>query len=91
MPPVRRKKLEPDKPPTPDDVWRQKRMESCARAGAVWLKGSVNLQRPIKSLTLLELTNLAQNITDRWIVVTSYRMATAPESVEAIEGQSVLG
>jgi len=47
--------------------------------------------RPINSLTLPELVNLAQNITDRWIVVTSHRMHTAPESDTAREGDSVLG
>lgn len=85
-----RKEKPPKYVPTPDDEWRAKRMESCAKAGAQWLKGSVNLMRPISSLTLPELTALAQNITDRWIVVTSHRIFTAPTSKEATDGRELL-
>lgn len=86
-----KRKAKADKPPTPDDEWRTKRMESCAKAAIGYLKDSVNLQRPIGTLKMVELMNLAQAITDRWIVVTSHRMVTAPSSHEAAEGQSVLG
>lgn len=57
----------------------------------MWLKGSINLQRPVSSLTLVELTNLAQNITDRWIVVTSHRIANNPDSAESLEGVNLIG
>ena len=60
---------------TADDEWCAMAYESAARAVAKWLKGSVNTQRPINSLKLPELVNLAQAAIHDWIVKGSEREA----------------
>ena len=59
--------------PTVADKWCDMAYESAARAIAKWLKGSVNTQRPINSLKLPELVNLAQAAIHDWIVLESKR------------------
>lgn len=47
--------------------------EAAARDMAAWLKGTVNTQRPINSLKLPELINLATHVITSWIVRESER------------------
>lgn len=61
--------------PTADDEWCAMAYESAARAIARWLKGSINTQRPINSLKLPELVNIAQSAIHDWIVKGSEREA----------------
>lgn len=60
---------------TADDEWCATAYESAARAIARHLKGSVNTQRPINSLKLPELVNVAQAAIHDWIVKGSEREA----------------
>lgn len=68
-PPVR------ERPPNPDDQWVDELRTSCARAMGQHLKGSVNLMRPISSLTRPELEALAEACTAHWIVAVSKKKA----------------
>lgn len=61
--------------PNPDDAWVDALRESCARATAVCLKQAVNVDRPIRSLTLVEMMGLAEACTAHWIVEVSKRLA----------------
>jgi hypothetical protein len=79
---VRRPKSPPPARVTADDEFANTLREECARAGAKWLKESVNIQRPIGTLKLPEMCGLAEAITARWIVLVSQR-AAAPEVTES--------
>lgn len=64
------------RPPNADDQFVDALRESCARTMATWLKEAVNTQRPIRSLTLLEMMGLAEACTAHWIVEVSKRITT---------------
>jgi hypothetical protein len=57
------------------DLWEQQVMTKCAKAMAVWLKGSVRLTRPINSLTKDELEKMAIQAVHTWIVEASHRIS----------------
>ena len=64
-----------ERPPNPDDQWCDALRTSCARAMGQHLKGSINLMRPISSLTKPELEALAEACTAHWIVEVSKKVA----------------
>lgn len=57
-----------------EDVWLYALRDQCARAIAEYLKESVNLQRPIASLSKAEMHGMAQAATSRWIKAVSERI-----------------
>lgn len=61
-------------PPTADDIWQDQTNEKCARAMALWLKGSINTQRPINTLKLEEMKAMAQTVISEFIVEASHRV-----------------
>lgn len=69
----RDKEIKPEARYTADDEWQDKLRETCARAGAHWLRDAVNIRRPIASLTLTDMCGLAEAITSTWIVKVSQR------------------
>lgn len=60
-----------------EDVWLEQLRQQCAQAIADYLKQSVNLQRPIASLSRAEMHGMAEAATSRWIVAVSERIADA--------------
>ena len=60
--------------PNPDDAWLEQLREGCARAMATHLREAVNTMRPIKTLTLVEMKNLAEACTAHWIVAVSKKV-----------------
>lgn len=64
-----------ERPPNPDDEWVDALRESCARTMATHLKESLNVLRPINSMTLPEMMGLAEACTAHWIVEVSKRVA----------------
>jgi hypothetical protein len=69
--------------PNPDDAWLDHVRAECAKAVGEWLEGSVRLDRPIRSLTSLELQCIAEAATSRWIVLASQRIAEWPDAPES--------
>lgn len=65
------------------DVWSDHVRAECAKAVGEWLEGSVRLDRPIRSLTVAELQNIAETATSRWIVLASQRIANDPNDSES--------
>ena len=63
-----RQKPKPPKPPSPADAWQRATNEKCARAMALWLKETVNTQRPINTLKLEELVAMAENCVSAFII-----------------------
>ena len=63
-----------------DDVWADHVRAECAKAVGEWLEGSVRLERSVRSLTSSELQGIAEAATSRWIVLTSQRIAQAPDA-----------
>lgn len=57
-----------------EDVWLDYLRNECAKAIADYLKQSVNLQRPIASLSRAEMHGMAEAATSRWIVGVSERI-----------------
>lgn len=57
-----------------EDVWLYSLRDQCARAIAEYLKQSVNLQRPIASLSKAEMHGMAEAATARWIKIVSERI-----------------
>jgi len=70
-------------PVTLDDIWLEYLREECALAVIAWLKGSINLDRPVRSLRLSEFRGMAEAATSRWIVLVSQRMKEKPVPEEA--------
>jgi len=64
---------------SPDDAWADRVRAECAKAVGAWLEGSVRLDRPIRSLTFMELEHLAEAATTRWIVLASEKLARSPD------------
>jgi hypothetical protein len=60
---------------TPDNIWFDDCDKAVAKAMAAWLQQSINIARPIKSLTGSELTRLARHTVDTWIAMQSRRAA----------------
>ena len=81
---MRRKKkcATPSSSAAPDAAWLTELRTRCARAAARWLKG-LNIQRPICTLTSVELQALSEAITAEWIVAVSEKMKEAPDTVPA--------
>lgn len=79
-----REKLPPRKP-NPDDAWCDHLRAECAKAIVLWMKGSLNPARPIKSLTFDEMQGMAEAATSRWIVLVSERHANPPPGVDMTE------
>jgi hypothetical protein len=75
----RNKKPVPPKPPSNDDLFADELREAVARSIARALKASVNLERPIRTLTLAEMKVLAEAATSTWIVLASKRIAECEE------------
>ena len=73
-----------------DDEFASHLREQCAAAAIEWLKKSVNLDRPIRSLKMPEFLSLAEAVTARWIVVASEKIAEDPQSPEAKKVASIL-
>lgn len=78
------------RPPNEDDAFVDALRESCARAMATWLKNSVNTQRPINTLKLPEMMELAEACTAHWIVEVSKRIATDEMSPKVQEYRNLL-
>jgi hypothetical protein len=78
------------RPPNPDDQWVDALRESCARAMAAHLKQSVNTLRPINSMSLPEMMNLAEACTSHWIVETSKKIASEELSPTLREYKNLL-
>jgi hypothetical protein len=72
----------PPRPVDEADVWEEEITELCAKAMAIWLKGSLHLSRPINSLTRTELKNLARTAVHVWIAAASERVTQTPDPVE---------
>jgi hypothetical protein len=71
---MRRSPTKPAKREVTDaDVWAAEANEKVAAQMAAWLKGSVNLARPIASLTRDEMTRLASVAVGTWIALASQR------------------
>ena len=90
---VRRRKAPPLKlPPSEDDIWLARLHTECARAAAQWLKGSVNLERQIKTLTLPELKGLAAAVESKWICLVAARLVapTVPFTTEEASAYAAL-
>ena len=68
------KKKRPRVPPSDDDLWLDELHTRCGKAAARWLKVVVNIERPIKSLTLAELKNLASAIEGEWVKSVAERL-----------------
>jgi hypothetical protein len=69
--------------PNPDGAWLDHVRAECARAVGEWLEGTVRLDRPIRSLTFLELQCIAEAATSRWIALASQRIAERPDAPES--------
>jgi hypothetical protein len=63
-----------ERPPNPDDDWLEVLRDGCARAMATHLKNSCNTDRAIRSLTLVEMKNLAEACAAHWIVAVSKKL-----------------
>lgn len=57
------------------DQWLAETRTACAKAAVAWLKGSLNTQRAIRSLSLAEMESLCEAVTSAWIVRASHRLA----------------
>jgi hypothetical protein len=79
------------RPPTADDLWLDELREGCARAMATYLKEGTNTQRPIRSLTLAEMKNLAEACTAKWIVMVSKKIAEDRAAVKPEYANLLLG
>lgn len=66
------------RPPNCDDQWVDALRESCARAMGQHLKLALNIQRPINTITKVEMMALAEACTAHWIVEVSKKI-TAEE------------
>lgn len=62
-----------------DDVWCDHLRAECAAALAQHLSAAVNISRPIKSLSRLELYGAAEAVTARWIQLVSQRIQDVSE------------
>lgn len=72
---------------TADDVWAAGANAKVAEAMAAWLKGSVHLSRPISSLTRDEMTRLATNAVNTWIVLASQRVNDKTIPADALKSK----
>ena len=87
----RRRKQPPAKrPPSADDEWAKYRNTMLAKQMANWLKQTINVQRPIQSLTMDELTRFAADMAGSHIVLLSRRIVDQPETETAIEAKGLL-
>lgn len=68
--------------PTADDLFADHLRRECAAALIAWLKGSVNVDRSIRSLKRADFENMAEAVTARWIVEVSKRKTQGPDSEE---------
>lgn len=68
--------------PTESDVWQATTNEICARAGARWLKETLNTARPINSMNLVEMKCLAEAIISAFIGELSKRKSQASSENE---------
>lgn len=60
---------------SPDDAWFAGCDKEVAKAMAHWMKETINVRRPINSLTSVEMTTLARVAVDTWITLQSRRPA----------------
>lgn len=67
---------------TEDDIFWRETNELCARAAGKWLKETINIQRPIASIKLPEMTALVGCILSTWIVAVAARR-NLPSKTEA--------
>lgn len=57
---------------------------------AKWLKASINTQRPINTLNLVEMKLLARVATDAWIIEASHRVERPMTEEEKIRLEALL-
>jgi hypothetical protein len=72
------------------DVWADQTRTACAKAIVTWLKGSLNVDRPIRSLKLAEVECMAEAATSTFLVEASKRMYAVPPPPDAAELQLLL-
>lgn len=81
-----RRRKPPTTTPSKDAAWLAHLDAECGRAIARHMKGAVNLERPIKSLTLEEFKGMAAAASAQWIVTVSNQIAAesklTPEEIE---------
>lgn len=71
---MKREKTKPaPRPVDPADVWQEAVAGKAAKAMAAWMKGSVHLSRPLRTLTMPEMKTLAITAIHTWIVEASNR------------------
>lgn len=58
---------------SPDDKWCDMVREECAKAIVAWMRGTINVKRPINTLTLAEMKCMAEAVIARYIVLESQR------------------
>ena len=87
---AKRRRLDPNAPPPPEprrrnaaDDWADATRAKCAAAIVAWMKGSLNPQRPIRSLTRHELECIAEAATGTWVVEASRRPKGESEEGDA--------
>lgn len=72
-------------PPTLDDLWDQMARTAAAKAVASWLKGSVNIQRPIQSLSLTEMQSIAQEAISTYLLLASQRKPDTSVAIDVMK------
>jgi hypothetical protein len=86
----RREKKELPKPPTLADKWADMARRECAKGLVGWMKKSMDLRRPMNTLTKPEAENMAHAVISTWIVLASKRPAW-DDSEEAQSTAALLG
>jgi hypothetical protein len=74
-----------------DDQWQAHVAHEAGKAIAQWLEGRGRLNQPIRSLTMSELEAMAQNAISTFIVLTSHRIAQAPDDPGSQKLSTLLG
>lgn len=75
---MRRRDKKPKIPPSEDDLWLAELHGRMAKAAAKWLKATVNIDRPIKSLTLAELKSMCGAVEAEWLKSVAERISNDP-------------
>lgn len=89
-PAKRRTEKRPQRVPTLDDKWLKEIRAACAREMIAWLKGTINTQRAIRSLSMAEMECLAACATDRWIVLAASRLNETDDEAERADLLGIL-
>lgn len=75
------RKREPLRPPSPEDQWRDAAVAEIAKEMGQWLKATLNIDRPIRSMKLAEMKPLAEVAISGWALRRARR--EADELIEA--------